>query len=74
MGKLSEAEAREQYVRLVHQVFPSWQPHDADHQLRGTPAGPVFSSLAHSKGDIVVPDSVVSASEVLSGSDRRESS
>jgi len=74
VGKLSEAEAREQYVRLVHQVFPSWQPDDASQQPRGTPAGPVFSSLAHSKGDIVVPDSIVSATEILSGSDRQECS
>ncbi len=74
MGKLSEAEAREQYVRLVHQVFPSWQPDDASQQPRGTPAGPVSSSLAHSKGDIVVPDSVVSATELLSGSDRQDCS
>ncbi|KAL0053004.1 hypothetical protein WJX82_011350 [Trebouxia sp. C0006] len=62
VGKLSEAQAREQYVTLVHQVFPSWQPDDESHLPRGTPAGPVFSSLAHSKGDLVVPDSVASDS------------
>jgi len=74
VGQLSEAEAREQYVRLVHQSFPSWQPADARSQPRGTPAGPVFSSLAHPKGDIVVPDSLVSATELQSGSDRQEGS
>ena len=74
MGKLSEAQAREQYVTLVHQVFPSWQPDDESHLPRGTPAGPVFSSLAHSKGDLVVPDSVVSATDILIGSDRQEGS
>lgn len=74
MGKLSEAEAREHYVRLVHQFFPSWQPDAASNQPRGTPAGPVFSSLAHPKGDIVVPGSLVSAPELLSDSDRQEGS
>ncbi|KAL0037393.1 hypothetical protein WJX79_005832 [Trebouxia sp. C0005] len=62
VGKLSEAEAREHYVRLVHQFFPSWQPDAASNQPRGTPAGPVFSSLAHPKGDIVVPGSLASDS------------
>ncbi|KAL3160023.1 hypothetical protein ABBQ38_010409 [Trebouxia sp. C0009 RCD-2024] len=48
-GTLSQGHARQQYVELVAQCCPKWQPDCGDNIQQGGPAGPVFSSLAHSK-------------------------
>ncbi len=60
VGTLNEAAARQQYVTLVSQLFPSWQPDDSSCQPHGTPAGPVFSSLAHAGGGVDLPTTLVS--------------
>ena len=48
-GTLSKEDARQHYVELVARCCPEWQPDCANYDQQGGPAGPVFSSLAHSK-------------------------
>ena len=61
MGTLSQALARQKYVSLISELFPTWQPDLSIYKPQGTPAGPVFSSLAHAGGGIDLPNTLVSA-------------
>lgn len=61
VGTLSQALARQKYVSLVSELFPTWQPDLSIYKPQGTPAGPVFSSLAHAGGGIDLPNTLVSA-------------
>lgn len=58
VGTLSQALARQKYVSLVSELFPTWQPDLSIYKPQGTPAGPVFSSLAHAGGGIDLPNTL----------------